>query len=190
MATGLPKLSYRPMRILAIWGVLWSVVGPLPGTTLQQLSLDDMIRKSTEIVRGKVQCTGRSFRGSVLYTNYRVQVTEEWKGAPASQINFSVPGGFSNGIRQTYAGTPSINDGEDLILFLWTSKSGLRQVIGLSQGLLNLSSTSNGQLFVTRGAATEPMVNASGQQVQDTDFSMPLDSLRSRVVQTLTGRSQ
>lgn len=178
------------MRIVGISGALWALLVPLSGTTLQQLSLDDMIRKSSEIVRGKVQCTGSGVRGSIVYTNFRVQVSEQWKGAASSQLDFAVPGGFSNGVRQTYAGTPSISDGQDLVLFLWTGKSGIRQVIGLSQGLFSISIISNGQLYALRGAATEPMVNGNGQDVHDTDFSMPLSDLRSHVAKTLTGRSQ
>jgi hypothetical protein len=178
------------MRIVPNAGALLASLGLLSGTTLQQLSMDDMIRKSTEIVRGKVHCTGAALRGSTVYTSYRVQVSEQWKGAPSAQIDFAVPGGSSNGIRQTYAGAPSMDDGQDLVLFLWTSKSGLRQVIGLSQGLFNLTQTSNGQIFVTRGAATETMVGLNGQPVLDADFSMPLSDLRMRVANTLTGRSQ
>src|SRR5260370_28141167 len=117
------------MRIVAISGALLALVGPLSGTTLQQLSMDDLILKSSQIVRGKVQCTGVALRGSTLYTNYRVQVSEQWKGTPSSQLDFAAPGGFSNGIRQTYAGTPSMSDGQEVVLFLWSSKSGLRQVI-------------------------------------------------------------
>jgi hypothetical protein len=178
------------MRIVAITGALMAFVGAMSGTTLQQLSLDDMTRKSSEIVRGKVVCTGVALRGATLYTNFRVQVSEQWKGAPSSQLDFAVPGGFGNGIRQTYAGAPAIADGQELILFLWTSKSGLRQVIGLSQGLFNLSQVSNSEPFVTRGTATEHMVDANGRDVHDTDFAMPLSDFRARVTTTLTGRSQ
>jgi hypothetical protein len=178
------------MRIVAIAGALLALLGPLSGTTLQQLSMDDLILKSSQIARGQIHCTGTALRGSTLYTNYRVQVTEQWKGAPSAQLDFAVPGGFNNGIRQTYAGAPSMGDGQEVVLFLWTSKSGLRQVIGLSQGLFNVSSLSNGQLFVTRSATTEPMVDASAQPVHDTDFAMPLSNLRERVARTLAGRSQ
>lgn len=178
------------MRIVAISGAVMAFVGAMWGTTLQQLSLDDMTRKSSEIVRGKVMCTGVALRGATLYTNFRVQVSERWKGAPSSQLDFAVPGGFANGIRQTYAGAPAITDGQEFILFLWTGKSGLRQVIGLSQGLFNVSPRSNTQPFVTQGSATEHMVDANGQDVQDSDFAMPLADFRARVASTLAGRSQ
>lgn len=182
--------NVRTMRIAAAISALLLVPGLSSATTLQQLSLDDMIRKSSEIVHGTVQCSGAAWRGSTLYTNYRVQVVEQWKGASAMQLDFSVPGGALNGIRQTYAGAPAIAEGQDVLLFLWTSKSGLRQVIGLSQGLFTLTARPDGQLFVSRGAATEIMLGPNGQPVQDAGFSMLLSDLRSRVANTLAGRSQ
>jgi|SRR5947209_2930614 len=175
----------KQMRAVLISGALLALLAPLHGTTLQQLSLDDMIRKSTEIVRGKVQCTGSMFRGSTLYTSYRIQISEQWKGATASQLDFAVPGGISNGVRQTYAGAPALADGQDSVLFLWTSKTGLRQLIGLSQGLFSLTQSSSGQAMVVRTGTPEPMVGSNGQPVHDTDFSMPLSDLRSQVTATL-----
>ena len=162
---------------------------PLHATTLQQLSLDDMIRKSTEIVRGKIQCTGSVFKGATLYTNYRVQVSEQWKGTPALQLDLAVPGGLSGGVRQTYSGAPIPADGQELVVFIWTSKTGLRQIIGLSQGLFNVQQLTGGVLMASRAAATEQMVNASGQPVQDKAVAMPLTDLRSKVADTLAGRS-
>ncbi|MDQ6759670.1 MAG: hypothetical protein M3Z32_07385 [Acidobacteriota bacterium] len=162
---------------------------PLFGTTLQQLSLDDMIRKSTEVVRGKVQCTGSAVRGAIVYTNYRVQVSEQWKGSPQAQIDVSVPGGLSGGIRQTYSGAPALSDGQEFVLFLWTSKTGLRQIIGLSQGVFTVQPVAGGGMTASRAAITEQMVGSNGQPVQDTAFGMPVNDLRNRVLTTLSGRS-
>ncbi|MDQ2950395.1 MAG: hypothetical protein M3Y27_31390 [Acidobacteriota bacterium] len=176
------------MRTVLFSGVLCVWFVPVYGTTLQQLSLDDMIRKSSEIVRGKVQCTGSAFRGSTLYTNYRVQVSEQWKGTPAPQLDIAIPGGLSGVVRQTYAGAPVLADGQEFILFLWTSKSGLRQIIGLSQGLFNVQPVVGGVWMASRAPATEQMVGLGGQLVQDTALAMPLGDLRAKVLNTLAGR--
>ncbi len=174
--------------------VRWSVAllacfAPLYGTTLQQLSLDDMIRKSSDVVRGKVQCTGSTLRGALVYTTYRVQVSEQWKGLPQNQIDISVPGGLSSGIRQTYSGAPALSDGQELVLFLWTSKTGLRQVIGLSQGVFTVQPVSGGAMLASRSASTEQMVGPNGQPVQDTALGIPVNDLRTKVLNTLAGRS-
>ena len=64
--------------------------------------------------------------------------------------------------------------GQDYVIFLWTSKSGLTQVIGLSQGLFNVTTNAQGQTIVSRGAASSPMLDSSGQVVADFNLQMPL----------------
>jgi len=159
----------------------------LQGSTLQQLSLDDMIRKSTIIVRGQIQPTYSAVRGSVIYTHYQVQVSEVLKGLATNQIDLAVPGGTSNGKTQIFSGIPSLLSGRDYVLFLWTSKSGLTQVIGLSQGLFGVTTNSAGQLMVQRAAATERMLNSSGQTVSDSDIQLPIGDLRTRIQSVLNG---
>ncbi len=133
------------MRKLLILGLL-AAWGTLPGSTLRQLTLDDMIRQSTMIVRGTVQPATVQYHGSTIFSHYTVQVTETYKSAassqtPAASIDFGVPGGSLNGAIQRVAGAPMLTVGQDYVLFLWTSKSGLTQVIGLSQGLFSVIST-------------------------------------------------
>ncbi len=177
------------MQKLFVYGSLIAAasLGALRASTLQQLSLDDMIRQSTTIVRGKTQLTYSAFRGSLIYTHYNVQVTETLKGTAAKQLDIVVPGGVANGFRQSFAGAPTLAPSQDYVLFLWTSKSGLTQVIGLTQGLFRITANSSGQLMVLRAASTELMLNATGQPVTDSDFQMLLSDLRTRIQSVLSG---
>jgi len=175
----------RSLCSLALFGAL-SV--SLYGSTLRQLSLDDMIRQSTTIVRGKAQQTSTSLHGSIIFTHYRIQVTETLKGPLTSQIDIGVPGGVTGGVDQRYAGAPSLSSTQDYVLFLWTSKSGLTQVIGLSQGLFAILTNAVRQPVIVRAAATERMVDAAGQPVTDSDIQMLLSDLRSRIQLVLSGK--
>ncbi len=56
------------MRRLIMLAVIAACLAPLPGSTLQQLSLNDMILKSTAIVYGTAQPSYTAFRGSMIYT--------------------------------------------------------------------------------------------------------------------------
>jgi len=175
------------MRKVLILGSLLAALAPLPGSTLQQLSLTEMVQLSTVIVHGKAQQTVSSYRNSIIYTHYQVQVSETLKGSAASQLDIVVPGGAANRSQQIFAGAPTLAPGQDYVLFLWTSKSGLTQIIGLSQGLFVVSTNSTGQLLVTRDASTERMVNATGQPVSDSAMQMLLNDLRSQIQKTLGG---
>ena len=175
------------MRKVLMLGFLAAALAPLPGSTLQQLSLEEMIRLSTVIVHGKVQPTVSAYRGSIIYTHYQVKVSETLKGPAASQLDMAVPGGAANQLQQTFAGAPTLAPGQDYVLFLWTSKSGLTQIIGLSQGLFVVTTSASGQLMVTRAATAERMVNAIGQQVSDSNMQMLLSDLRAQIQKTLSG---
>ena len=87
------------------------------------------------------------------------------------------------------AGAPTLLPGHDYVFFLWTSKSGLTQVIGLSQGLFNVTTTAQGQVVVSRGAASSPMLDSSGQPVTDSNLQMPLAQLVRLIQSVLAGGS-
>jgi hypothetical protein len=169
-------------------GVSLGVVSPIPATTLERLTLDEMTRKSTAIVRARV--TGsrsanlESVGGSDIYTYFRMQVLETWKSGPAV-TEVAVPGGAVDGIRQSVSGAPVLKPGQEYVLFLWTSRSGLTQVIGLSQGLFQLSAGPSREILAQRPPASELMLDRSGHPVEDLAVSMPLQDLRARVRQAL-----
>ena len=146
--------------------------------SLERLSMDDMVQKSTDIVRAHVVNSSESFRGRTIYTHYTLQVEERWKGNAVSQMDVAVPGGAVRNIRQTFPGAPVLNQGSEYVFFLWTSRSGLTLIIGLSQGLMNVNVDASGSTVLWRGAATEPMVDGSGNSVTDAPFSTSLPTFR------------
>ncbi len=77
----------------------------------------------------------------------------------------AVPGGTMNGMRQMAIGSPELATGSEYVVFLWTGKSGLTQIIGLSQGLLLASEDASGKIRLTRPAAEDPMLDKNGKAV-------------------------
>lgn len=172
------------MRALSLCFV--ALAGLLPAATLEKLSLDDMIQKSGDIVCAKVISSSTLARGPMIYTRYRVQVSQRLKGNAANVTEVVVPGGQNGAFRQTFSGAPVLTPGEEYMLFLWTSKSGLTQVIGLSQGLFDLARDAKGNLMVRRGASTERMLDpANGKAVQDSPLEMRLTEMADRINRTL-----
>lgn len=155
---------------------------PLAATTLERLSLDEMIEKSTAIVRGRVGGCGAQFRGRIVYTFCSVQVLERLKGPEASLVSVATPGGNAGGVKQTFSGTPVLTQGTEHVFFLWTGRTGITQIIGLSQGLLQIKQSANGEMMVTRQASTETMLDPmTGRPVADAPVSMTLSDLRARI---------
>lgn len=161
-------------------------IAPLQCATLERLSLDDMIAKSTAIVRGRILGSSSTLAGRVIYTHYSVQVMDRYKGATAATVDVAVPGGVAGGLRQTFSGSPEFRPGDEYVLFLWTGRSGMTQVIGLTQGVFSIAADASADPTATRAATRELMLApGTGKRVKDQTLVMRLSELRGRISGTL-----
>src|SRR5947209_6839168 len=74
-------------------------------TTLEQLSMSDMIQQSTAIVRAKVTGSYAADRKGQIYTFYRLQVLENLKSTTPASTEVAVPGGSLRGVQQLVPGS-------------------------------------------------------------------------------------
>src|SRR5690349_2307984 len=168
--------------------VLTFCMMPLQSATLERLSLDDMVAKSTAIVRGTVTASRAVFTGRDIYTDYTIRVSESLKGAGQNSIDVIVPGGVANNLRMSYSGAPTLNTGDEFVFFLWTSRTGATQVLGLTQGLFSLPGDGSKDPVATRRASRELMLDrSSGQPVKDETLVMRMSELREKVTASLKG---
>ena len=160
--------------------VLTFCMMPLRCATLERLSLDEMIAKSTAIVRGKVAGSYAAASGPAIYTHYSIQVSERFKGG-ADTIEVVVPGGVAGNLRMTVSGAPVLNVGDEFVFFLYTGKSGLTSIVGLTQGLFTLAQGSKDPT-ATRTATRELMLDPlTARPVKDETLVMPLSQLRAKI---------
>jgi hypothetical protein len=160
----------------------------LPAATLERLSLDDLITKSTAIVRGKVLNSYTATSGPVIYTHYRIQASETLKGTPRGVVEIQLPGGVANNLRQDFAGVPQFKAGDEYVFFLWTGRSGATQVMGLTQGLFAVPPGAGADPVTTRSASHEVMLDrGTGREVKDQTLAMHLSELRARIHATRSG---
>jgi hypothetical protein len=179
------------MRALAIFVCLAGAWIPAEATTLQQLSLGEMAQKATAIVRAKVTGSVEVVRGTDVYTVYQLETFETVKSPNGIKpTDVAVPGGVATGQRQVVEGAPLLHAGQEYVLFLWTSRSGLTQLMGMSQGLFTVERTAAGDVIATRAAAGEQMLDAAGRAVRDEALSMPWAELKSRVLKSLPAGRQ
>jgi len=171
-----------------VWFAMLLVLGirPLPCATLEQLTMDDLIGKSTAIVRGTVVDSWAALSGSIIYTHYKVQVSEGFKGVRQNSVEVVVAGGVVNNLSQSFSGSPTLNKGDEFVFFLWTSRAGLTQIMGLTQGLFAVAPGGSADAMATRAATRELMLDPkTAQPVKDAVLSMRLSDLRSRIASTL-----
>jgi hypothetical protein len=174
------------MRARSILLAGLAIVASAGATTLQKLSLDDMIQQSTGIVRAKVTGSYSAVRGQNIYTYYRLHVLEAAKANPgldnrSPDIEVAVPGGSVNGVRQVAIGAPELNAGAEYVVFLWTGKSGLTQIIGLSQGLFLAVKDASGNINLSRPAVDDLMIDRNGRPVSAGLTELLWSELRARI---------
>ncbi len=147
--------------------------------------MGDMISQSTIIVHAKVLGSRTALRGQEIFTYYQLQVLESWKSSGMQSLEIAVPGGVADGIRQTVVGAPVLNTGGEYVIFVWTSRSGLAQVLGLSQGLFTVRADTTGDPVLIRAAITDLMLDEGGHVVNPQAVTITLSSLRTRIQQVL-----
>lgn len=174
-----------PRSALAVLCVLFSAVH-LAAATLERLTLNEMIEKSTSIVRGPVVASYTGMRGSLVYTYFKIRILEQWKGPQSGSVEIMVPGGVGPGIRQSFSGVPRLVNGKEYLLYLWKGPSGATQVTGFAQGVFSVSKNSSGETQVVRAASTEMMVEPGTERmVQDAPMTMPLREMSARISSVL-----
>ena len=172
---------YLTIALLAACSIL-----PLGSATLERLSMDDMIARSTAIVRGTVTGSWTAFTGHDIYTHYRIQVSERFKGTAQKLVEIAVPGGTVGELHQTVSGSPVLRQGDQFVFFLWTSKSGVTWITGLTQGLFSLAGGNTADPTATRAASRELMLDAvTAHPVKDNGVSLKLSDLRTRIAARL-----
>ena len=166
----------RLLGIIVVLCACWSAAA----ATLQQLSMDQMTQSATAIVRARVTGSSASFTGSTIYTHYKLQISETWKGSPGTEV--MLPGGVAGGYRQSFPGVPSLQTGAEYVLYLWkSSKTGVTHIVGLSQGIFTVSQQADGSFRVDRPRIGETMLDADGRLVRDQAVRMQLSDMKTRV---------
>jgi len=139
-----------------------------------------MTQSATAIARARVTGSSASFTGSTIYTHYKLQIAETWKGSPGTEV--MLPGGVAGGYRQSFPGVPSLQTGAEYVLYLWkSSTTGITHIVGLSQGIFEVTRQADGSFQVARDKIGETMLDATGHLVRDQAIRMPLADLKTRV---------
>jgi hypothetical protein len=169
-------------RIALFLLCLAACLAPLHAAILERLSFEELTQQSTSIVRARAVDCYTEFHGSMIYTHWKLQVLDKWKGQDRSTVEVLIPGGATRLLHQDVAGAPKLLTGKEYLLFLWTSKSGSTYITGLSQGLFELSKSADGEWMVSRAATAEPMLDrVTWTLVKDDNIQMRYSEITSRI---------
>jgi len=180
VALGVQMTEWLLMRKLILILLLLASAGLVLATTLERMTVETMVEKSTSIVRGTVIDTTTVQSGRMIYTVYKVKIAEMVKGAkPGATVEVYVPGGVYGREKLSIAGSPVLSAGSEYVVFLWLSPRGVNQVIGLGQGVFDVK-TESGTKMLSRGPVDATFVTSNGAPAEDHGMRLSLSSLRSK----------
>ena len=126
--------------------ILMATVPPLCGTTLQKLSLDDMVALSDEVVAARSEGSRTEWLGKKVYTITTFRVSGAAKGTSAAGQAFEVHtlGGRVDKpypVEMRVEGAPAFEAGGESLLFIerYGAQKQFRRIVGLAQGRLPIS---------------------------------------------------
>jgi hypothetical protein len=158
-------MSYLHRRRF-LWAVLLAglilVAIAANATTLVRLSLPQMVRESTAIVRARCASTHVRLDRGEIWTDTTFQVLETHKGLVPAQIVVRQPGGVLNHLHSRVDESPVFHPGEEVILFLWGGGRKPFSVLGWSQGTFRIHhSVITGSDTVTQDSASTPVFDSA-----------------------------
>lgn len=118
-----------------------------------RLDLDRLVGRADRVVVGKVSAV-RYLRGAGgrIFTEATVQVERTVVGAPGKTVTLRALGGVLDGIGMRVAGAPEFRVGQRVLAFTELRQKH-RYVIGMRQGLFQLTRNAQGQSVLRRSLA-------------------------------------
>jgi len=119
-------------------------VPPALAATERALSLEQMTGLAEEIVVGTVVDETTRWEGRLIVTVSTIEVDSALKGRPESRIEITQLGGSAVhpqtglAVTMTASSQVAMRPGEEVLLFVARSRSGLRQIVGAAQGKLSI----------------------------------------------------
>ena len=137
----------RLSTLFVVCLMLVTIASSATATTVERLGLEDLVKKSRNIVVGKVTGTRTywSAGGKFILTEYTIEVGESLKGQAAREIAVTTVGGKIGDLELHVSGMPVFQTGENAVVFV--EQSGAYQtVVGLGQGKFTVTNdeVSNG----------------------------------------------
>lgn len=118
-------------------------------TSLVRLDLDAMVDQSATVVVGSAVSQRSEQTENGLYTMTTFSVSDAVVGNSGSTVTVATPGGIRvNGkfkFAETWPGAPQFARGQEVLMFLTADDGVGPQVVGFSQGVLQVMDTAEGK---------------------------------------------
>jgi hypothetical protein len=174
-------------NLLWISALLAVAVAPLEATTLARMSLDDLTHSAGAVAR--LRCVAREshWDSGEIWTFTRFAVIESWKGSLPTHITVRLLGGRVGDLTSIVPGVPRFAPGDDVVLFLQTTRAGDFSVAAWAEGTFRVHIDRVGQQLVTQQTAAYS-AHVSGLHEGSTRKIAALEGIRNLPIEELRRR--
>ena len=150
-------------------------------SSAKQASLKELVDLSTDIVVGQVETRQSFWEKQRIYTKHLVTVQDTWLGAQSEKtIQVLTLGGVVGEFGQNVDGSPKLQPGQQVLLFMVRDARAGLHPIGLSQGVFYLGQQTPKGQRVSRDLRAFGFINDASASFPNT-----LEELRVRVKEIL-----
>ncbi len=120
---------------------------PAGATLVPGFSLEGLVARSETIVQGRCLRSWSDWDANhqYIWTHHEIEVSEPLKGTPARSVVVSELGGRAGDMELHVEGMPSYRPGEEVVVFLYRTATGLWRTRGLGQGKYAIRSDDGGK---------------------------------------------
>ncbi len=163
----IPKTLVFPRRVAALLVIAFPLlaVGGAQATTLLKLDIDELTKRSEQVVRGHVVGMEPRLEGGHVSTYVTLRVAERYKGSGDDEVTLRRVGGRVGDIATHVAGATPFTPGEHVLVFLErpASKDAPLVVTGMRQGKFSVNQGPDGTtLYVIPNVEGVRLVAPSG----------------------------
>ena len=116
-----------------------ALAGSARSSTLERMSLAKLSHTAQVIVRARCVANATRWEDGEIWTVTEFESKENWKGAAPYRFSVRLLGGTVGNITSNVEGVPRFQSGEDLVLFLETTKYGDYSVESWMQGTFRVA---------------------------------------------------
>jgi hypothetical protein len=158
MLASLRRPSRRGLFALAGLILALALPRPLAASVVIPATLDELAGEADLIVHARVaRVDARQAAGTLRVERVvTLAVVRALKGSPGETVQLVLPGGTYGRYRTVVPGVPEVAEGEEAVLFLRPSPTGVTHLVGFSQGVMRVRiDPSTGQRMVAAPVVSE-----------------------------------
>ncbi|HEV2490439.1 MAG TPA: hypothetical protein VGT03_11565 [Candidatus Acidoferrales bacterium] len=153
-------------------------------TTLAQLSLSQLTSAASAIA--VATCTGSEslWRDGEVWTVSSFHLEDVWKGELPQELQVWMLGGRTGPVTSYVPGAPRFRPGEETVLFLEPTRSGLLSITGWGEGTFRIRhDPRTGKSRVTQDSASVPAFDPAARRFRASGVrDWPLGRLKERIL--------